>query len=481
MHPNVVSLLQQAAMLHQRGQTAQAVQAVQQVLRTDPHNHPALQFLASVALAAGNTSVALDYAERAVASDPASIGSIGLLANCYALAGRDADAIDCYERAVALQPQNDSAHYNLGTLRERAGDTAAAREAYGAAVRINPANLDALGNLIMLEVAAGDDATALAGCRDYLDRRRGGTAPLPDTEAVTTIFKLRHDSEQIAHLRSLGLLDEDWDRVAAAYLQVIDDMAADADTHEAFRRHHPRHHWKDHWQLMNRHYNRPAYVPTPDCIGAPLINPELPFSDIEADYAASEPQAIAVDDLLTGEALAALRHFCQAATIWYDVRRNYLGAYFMEGFANPLTLGIARALRESLPGIFADHALTQAWAYKYGPEHSGIGIHADAAAVNCNFWIAPDEANLDPEHGGLRIFRKEAPLDWDFDKFNNDNEAINAFLADAADDVVTIPHRENRIVIFNSNLFHQTDEIHFRDDYLSRRINVTMLYGRRGR
>jgi|TARA_B110000090_G_scaffold127152_1_gene140567 hypothetical protein len=41
-----------------------------------------------------------------------------------------------------------------------------------------------------------------------------------------------------------------------------------------------------------------------------------------------------------------------------------------------------------------------------------------------------------------------------------------------------IPYNENRAVIFNSNLFHETDAIDFKDGY-EKRINVTMLLGRR--
>jgi hypothetical protein len=44
---------------------------------------------------------------------------------------------------------------------------------------------------------------------------------------------------------------------------------------------------------------------------------------------------------------------------------------------------------------------------------------------------------------------------------------------------VTIPHRANRAVIFDSDLFHETDRIAFKDGYVNRRINITMLYGRR--
>jgi hypothetical protein len=44
---------------------------------------------------------------------------------------------------------------------------------------------------------------------------------------------------------------------------------------------------------------------------------------------------------------------------------------------------------------------------------------------------------------------------------------------------VTVPHRANRAVIFDSDLFHETDRIAFKEGYLNRRINITMLYGLR--
>jgi len=36
------------------------------------------------------------------------------------------------------------------------------------------------------------------------------------------------------------------------------------------------------------------------------------------------------------------------------------------------------------------------------------------------------------------------------------------------------------VVIFNSDLFHETGEINFRGGYENRRINITMLFGKRG-
>jgi hypothetical protein len=41
-----------------------------------------------------------------------------------------------------------------------------------------------------------------------------------------------------------------------------------------------------------------------------------------------------------------------------------------------------------------------------------------------------------------------------------------------------VPHKQNRAVIFNSDLFHETDTINFKEGYENRRINVTMLFGR---
>ena len=97
-----------------------------------------------------------------------------------------------------------------------------------------------------------------------------------------------------------------------------------------------------------------------------------------------------------------------------------------------------------------------------------------------NFWLTPDEANLDPETGGLGVWDKEAPLEWDFTTYNKNEPAIRAFLKESGARMVNVPHRQNRAVMFNSDLFHETGTLHFKEGYENRRINVTMLFGRRG-
>ncbi len=73
----------------------------------------------------------------------------------------------------------------------------------------------------------------------------------------------------------------------------------------------------------------------------------------------------------------------------------------------------------------------------------------------------------------------KAPQDWDFPRYNADVAGARAFLAREGAKPIVIPHRANRAVVFDSDLFHETDRIDFKDGYENRRINVTMLYGRR--
>ena len=203
---------------------------------------------------------------------------------------------------------------------------------------------------------------------------------------------------------------------------------------------------------------------------------------MESRYLAKQPEITFIDGLLTPEALEALRRFCLESTVWKkDYENGYIGAFLGDGFASPLLLQIAEELRLKFPRIFKQHRLTQAWAFKHDSARRGLNIHADAAAVNVNFWITPDEANLNQETGGLVVYDKEAPKEWNFREYNSDQNKpkILAWLREVGAQAVKIPYRANRAVVFNSDLFHESDEIAFKDDYLSRRINITLLYGYR--
>jgi hypothetical protein len=188
---------------------------------------------------------------------------------------------------------------------------------------------------------------------------------------------------------------------------------------------------------------------------------------------------VVCDGLLTRAALQAVRRFCRESTFWNNIKPGYLGSYFFDGFCSKLLLRLAWELREKLPRVIQGKPLQMMWGYKCDSTLPGLGVHADEAAVNVNFWITEDEANLDAAHGGLLVYTHDAPRDWGFAKFNNDPQAILAYLDSVGSVPIGVPYKANRAVIFDSDLFHATDRPRFREGYLSRRINLTLLYGLR--
>ena len=190
-----------------------------------------------------------------------------------------------------------------------------------------------------------------------------------------------------------------------------------------------------------------------------------------------------IDDFLTEEALALVYRFCLESTVWSGNRYadGRLGAIFFSGFNCPLLLQIAEEIRNALPELIGSHhSLSQLWGFKNTCVlPAGSTIHADFAAVNANFWITPAAANLDDSSGGMVIYDIEAPLSWDFATYNERIEIIREYLSKNQHRVIRVPYRQNRAIIFNSDLFHATEAVRFRPDYQSHRINVTMLYGER--
>jgi hypothetical protein len=235
------------------------------------------------------------------------------------------------------------------------------------------------------------------------------------------------------------------------------------------------------------HYNRCLRRVEAPVLEGGALNPGLDAASITADYERRAPGMTWIDDFLRPEAVASLRRYLLESTIWYDADHpnGYVGAYFHDGFTCPLVLQIARELPSLLPRIFGDHPLLQLWAYHYDSRLAGIGMHADFAAVNVNFWLTPTEAMVNRGSGGMVIWDKRAPQDWRYQDYNKTDAATKAriddFLAREGAEPIRIPHRQNRVVIFNSDLFHRTDDVRFRAGFENRRINVTMLYGQRGR
>ena len=429
---------------------------------------------------------ALEEAEaslrRAIDLDPKLAAAHANLGNVLQDLYRVAEAEAAYREAIALDPTYAAAHANLGNALKNLGREDEAVTSLERALELKPGNATYRANLGMVHVARGDAATALA-CFGRAAERRHGPSLSPgmltrregERAAIPIApFKLQHDVEQIRRLCRDGRVDPSFDRAADTYEQVLAALPPDAPPDEPIALSDRE------WRRIAPAYNRPLYLPEAPAAAEGAVNPDLDADEIERAYRESAPNLVVVDDFLTADALERLWRFCLDATVWYQVKRGYLGAYLVDGFATALALQIADELRARLPDIFGRHRLEQLWAYKYDSRLQGIATHADFAAVNVNFWVTPDEANRDPASGGFVVHKAYAPSDWAFRAYNADSARMAQFLEEAGDEPVTVPYRRNRVVIFDSDLFHRTDNLDFRPGYENRRINVTMLFGNRG-
>ena len=447
-HHNLGIVLQQLA------KHAKAEAAFRRVLLLDPRS-TAAHFHLGVSLAAQNRLDAAIAALRMASTLEPDAAPVHLyLGMAFQQRHERLEAVACYRRAVELDPSLTMAIHNLGYVLRELGRLDEAIHWFRRAVALHP---DAPGAHRALAVSLRDRGftdEAFAAFRRTTELALA--KPAKRTDHPIPPHRIKHDREQLDYLAENGLL--------AAAVSLRDAMARTPLPSERF---HER-------------FAALFHIEGGERIEPHAINPQDDRAAMETRWAESRPPIVVVDDLLSPRALEELRRFCRGSTIWRnEYRDGYLGTMMESGFAQPLILQIAEELAAAFPRIFRRLPLLQAWAFKYDSTLHGIGVHADFAAVNVNFWITPDEANLDPRRGGLVIWDRPAPLGWDFETYNREIGAIREFLARSGAKPLTVPHRANRAVIFDSDLFHETDDPEFKEGYLNRRINITLLYGRR--
>jgi tetratricopeptide (TPR) repeat protein len=214
-------------------------------------------------------------------------------------------------------------------------------------------------------------------------------------------------------------------------------------------------------------------------LAGPAVNPANVTAELVQRWHHSDPKMVVIEKCLTPSALDKLRGYCAGSTIWrrtYDA--GYIGVTPEDGLACPLMAQIAEEIRSTYCAIIGDHAYRYLGAFKYDSELStGTNTHADNSAVNVNLYIAPDEAKLDPDSGGMDIWNVSAPPGDEMRRYNSDETLTRNYLKGAR--LTRVPHRANRAVIFKSDLFHKTSDCNFREGYLNKRINVSLLFGHR--
>lgn len=314
----------------------------------------------------------------------------------------------------------------------------------------------------------------------------------------TTRYKLEHDLEQAKYLSQH--LEEKWQAdifgtyVIPIYKQVLKGLPSEEEL--APSRGIYKFGNTDFDKGIASIYNKALHVTDfsenlHDEEGNPvsLLNQNLDTELIQRQWFGEEtdshrgaPGVVVVDNLLSPEALERCRQVMMESTVWYETKSmkegGYVGAYIDDGLYDRILIAVGFELQKALPRIMKGNPMRYLWAYKYDERYQGINVHADTAAINVNIWLTPDSANLDANSGGLVVYTVKPPEEWDFQNYNNNWDLIKKELLEPANYAnITVPYKQNRAVIFDSALFHKTDEFRFKAGYENRRINLTILYG----
>lgn len=444
-------VLEEAVRLQKAGLTDAAERLYRQALQICADHPEANHNLGIISLQRGKLADGVACFKRAFEADRSRDLYRRSYARSLAMSGEAARAdqvMEEGERPGTVSPDGDEprsheprsekarAHLLRGNALTEEGDFVRAIESFKQAIALEPALTDAYRHLGPLLAETGRVAEGF----DYLMRGAElakGRGAGPQRSASEPPHKIKHDREQHAYLAAQG-------RIPAATPA------------------------KDLFHLGNG-----ARLP------GPALNRNHCAAAVLEQWRASDPQAVVVDDFLTPAALEQLRRYCAESTVWrrvYDA--GYIGATPADGFACPLLTQIIEETSSAYLDILDGHGFRYLGAFKYDSELStGTNIHADYSAINLNLYIAPDEANLDPDTGGMVIWNVAARDAGELRRYNGSDSEIREHLRRSQAQTIRVAHRANRAVLFKSSLFHKTDTCRFKEGYLNKRINVSFLFG----
>ena len=394
------------------------------------------------------------------------------LSNCYMSQNKCNDAIDILEKSIALNLNPVKSHSEIVNILYRnpteLNDSNRARLIKHLKIleKTNQMDMIAKCAFIYYNIGKLDESLRLFSLSEKMY-----SECLPTVETMKNMSNkdiigtfVKHEYEQIKHI------DSDLDgirnmKISQDFYNSLEKLSMKSPNQ--YKEH-------DYTFISNLHkikYNKPPKVKKN------YINQRLNFDEIEKTYTSSNPEITIIDDFLSQDFLEELRVFFRCANIFkYPYSRGYIGAFLGKGMANKALLEFSTELKKSFKKIFLNYYLTQAWSFKYDSKREGIGIHADDAKVNVNFWITDDSANMNSDNGGMIIWKKMPNDNASFNDFNS-LDSMDKMKDEIKDtDFVKIPYKSNRAVIFNSKLYHVTDKIEFKDSYKDRRVNITFLY-----
>jgi hypothetical protein len=388
--------------------------------------------------------------------------------------GRYGEAADALRALVQREP-SVAVLVALADMAFQLGELTEAKENALKAVAAAPREHSARVLLARVRTALDERDAALADFRAALELARPQTAPAGSGPIALPAHQALHNLEQLIYL-------EQADKLAPGTLLPVPATVRDVAQRKLN-------------QMLDVAGDEIPTIPLGGQFGRLVADPpfvlhdEAPpgvclnrrddWSDVVKAFTGEGKGIAFVDHLLTPEALAQLQRFCLRSTVWRrSYPTGYLGANPESGFFSALLLQIAAELRQALPELLGEHHLNYWWSFVCQHQRPGIDIHADQSDISLNFWITPDQANLQPGGGGLDVWDVAAPDDWTFDDYNRGEKDIHAYLRQKGARRTSIAYAENRGLVFRGSIFHQTAPLRFAEGFENRRRNVTMLFRR---
>ena len=452
-----------------------AVDCYQKSIQIQPNHADTHNNLGLVFKELGEHQKAISCFEKAIEIQPNLANAHYNLGLVFKELSESQKAISCFKKTIEIDPNYTGAHNNLGVTFNELGEYKKAINSYQKELKLKPSSINAQANISSIYISQLDDLKkAIRASYKALKIHHESSKFI---NRRISLYHLKHDVQQAEYLSSkkykINGIDK-FQKIGNEILYRKDNREDDNNFNQKILLNH------DEINTLLPFY-KANHIYQTSKISEGCINPSKNWQEIEEQYFNSSNQIIYIDDFLSNEAIKELREFCLVSKIWNtEYIEKYLGAFSERGFISPIHLQIAIELKQKLPKLFGKHKLGKFWAFKYDSTlGKGIGIHADFALLNLNFWITPDEYNIDKDSGGLKVYDVPAPEDWTFQKYNNNSDEIYKFLNDNNANCTNIPYKFNRAVLFNSDYFHETDKINFKDGYESRRINTTYLFGTR--
>lgn len=162
--------LETAIKAHKAGALADAEAAYRRVLRGQPDNPDALNFLGMLRCQAGDPTEAAGLLRRSVEANPANPHAWLNLGNVLLVLGKPEEARTAFTRATELAPDLAMAWFNLGVCLGRCKRPLEAASALHRALKIEPGYIPAYESLALVLHRLGNYAEAAEVYREWLAR-----------------------------------------------------------------------------------------------------------------------------------------------------------------------------------------------------------------------------------------------------------------------------------------------------------------------